>query len=82
MRNPLPNWLRALFAFYFYIHALKMAHVQIRGGVADWYWTADFRASAVIYNPPSNLLLLIALWGATFWRSIHRTGLKSRRHEV
>jgi hypothetical protein len=18
-----------------------MAHVQIRGGVADWYWTAD-----------------------------------------
>jgi len=19
-----------------------MAHVQIRGGVADWYWTADY----------------------------------------
>jgi len=22
-----------------------MAHVQIRGGVADWYWTADFWAA-------------------------------------
>jgi len=25
-----------------------MAHVQIRGGVADWYWTADLGFLVVI----------------------------------
>ena len=26
-----------------------MAHVQIRGGVADWYWTADFVCGALAF---------------------------------
>jgi len=26
---------------YFCINIMKMAHVQIRDGVVDWYWTAD-----------------------------------------
>jgi len=56
MRNPLPNWLKALFVFYFYIHALKMTHVQIRGGVADWYWTADQEKRAFSWGKPSRLV--------------------------
>jgi len=34
-----------------------------------------FRASPVAYDPSINLHLLITLWGATLWRSIHRMGL-------
>ena len=35
-----------------------MAHVQIRGGVADWYWTADLGCRVNKY---------ICSWGKMFY---------------
>jgi len=42
IRKAPQSWLEVPFVIYFCMYILEMAHVQIRGGVADWYWTADF----------------------------------------
>jgi hypothetical protein len=39
--NTQGNYCKALFIVFTTGFVLEMAHVQIRGGVADWYWTAD-----------------------------------------
>ena len=33
--------MKALFIVFTAVNVLRMAHVHIREGVADWYWTAD-----------------------------------------
>jgi len=41
--NTQGNYCKALFIVFVFTtgFVLEMVHVQIRGGVADWYWTTD-----------------------------------------
>ena len=51
------NYCKALFIVFTTCFVLEMVHVQIRGGVADWYWTADFYHlyPLVRYSNPGEL---------------------------
>jgi len=44
---------------------MKMAHVQIRDGVVDWYWTADFMCKLQCEGKRPDLRATIGS-GATF----------------
>jgi len=80
--NTQGNYCKALFIVFTTGFVLEMAHVQIRGGVADWYWTADrdlklsevrcLRASPVVYDPSCNFHLFITFEASILdsWRSI------------
>ena len=40
--NARNHHFKALFIVFIAVNVLRMAHVRIREGVADWYWTADY----------------------------------------
>ena len=48
--NTQGNYCKALFIVFTTGFVLEMAHVQIRGGVADWYWTADIYFGVVVIS--------------------------------
>ena len=52
--NTQGNYCKALFIVFTTGFVLEMAHVQIRGGVADWYWTADLDIFGIL-NTYSDL---------------------------
>ena len=59
--NTQGNYCKALFIVFTTGFVLEMAHVQIRGGVADWYWTADCAVEVVAPH-------LTACWHSMLWR--------------
>ena len=61
--NTQGNYCKALFIVFTTGFVLEMAHVQIRGGVADWYWTADLPAVLVLLLGCLNRNVALALVG-------------------
>jgi hypothetical protein len=63
--------LKALFIVFTAVNVLRMAHVHIREGVADWYWTADRGHNSSVGGCPTASTLLLSTPMLSHIRFIH-----------